>query len=58
MVTGQDKLLISSGPIRLKIARFIDTWSVRWPNMIVEIEGAGEPRGWREERTADLGERG
>lgn len=56
MVTGCDQVLISSGPIDLKISRFIDAWSVRWPMMTVEIDGAGPPRRWSGDRAADLGE--
>lgn len=41
MVTGCDHVLISSGPIDLKIARFISEWGERWPNMTAEIEGLG-----------------
>lgn len=56
MVTGRDQVMISSGPIDLKIARFISVWGERWPNMTVEIEGFGGPRGWSADRLSDLGE--
>jgi hypothetical protein len=54
MTTGNDHVLVCSGPIEYKVAGFLDLWALRWPDMIVEIEGAGEPRAWAAQRADDL----
>lgn len=54
MTTGNDHVLVCAGPIERKVAGFLDAWALRWPDMIVEIEGAGEPRGWAAQRVEDL----
>lgn len=54
MVTGNDHVLVCSGPIEPKIEGFLDAWVARWPDMTVEIEGAGEPRAWAASRVGDL----
>ena len=56
MTTGNDHVLVCSGPIEHKVAGFLNAWAVRWPDMIVEIEGAGEPRAWATQRVDDLRE--
>lgn len=54
MTTGNDHVFVCSGPIERKVGGFLDAWALRWPDMIVEIEGAGEPRGWTDQRGKGL----
>lgn len=56
MTTGSDHVFVCSGPIKRKVARFLDAWAMRWPGMTIDIEGAGEPRPWATQRVNDLQE--
>lgn len=54
MTSGSDRVFVCSGPIKRKVARFLEAWAMRWPDMIVEIDGAGEPQAWAAQRADDL----
>lgn len=54
MTTGIDHVFVCSGPIERKVARFLDAWAMRWPDMTIDIEGSGEPRPWVTQWVDDL----